>query len=126
MVSANAVSTVMVTATDPSGETATVMVTIKVTNVDEAPTIMVGGLAVTGGQRSINYPENGTGIVDTYGAVGPDAARCYGWDLYQHRGRHVGQLHPGGGGREYVPPGDGDVHRRASPTRASAWCRLTP
>ena len=31
---------VMVTATDPSGETATVMVTIKVTNVDEAPEIM--------------------------------------------------------------------------------------
>ena len=34
----------MVTATDPSGETATVMVTIKVTDVDEAPEIMVGGL----------------------------------------------------------------------------------
>ena len=32
--------TVTVTATDPSGETATVMVTIKVTNVDEAPEIM--------------------------------------------------------------------------------------
>ena len=33
---------VMVTATDPSGETATVMVTIKVTEVDEAPVIKKG------------------------------------------------------------------------------------
>ena len=65
--------TVMVTATDPSGESATVMVTIKVTNVDEAPTIMVGGLAISG-LRNVRYAENGTGMVATYVANGPNAA----------------------------------------------------
>ena len=64
--------TVMVTATDPSGETATVMVTIKITNVDEAPTIMVGGLAISGMAR-VDYAENGIGAVATYTASGPDA-----------------------------------------------------
>ena len=51
---------VMVTATDPSGETATVMVTIKVTNVDEAPEIMVGGLAISGMAR-VDYAEDRRG-----------------------------------------------------------------
>ena len=64
--------TVMVTATDPSGETATVLVTIKVTNVDEAPEIMVGGLAISGKSR-VEYPENGTMPVETYTASGPEA-----------------------------------------------------
>ena len=70
---------VMVTATDPSGETATVMVTIKVTNVDEAPEIMVGGLAISG-MRSVGYAENGTMPVGTYMAAGPDAAMAT-WTL---------------------------------------------
>ena len=43
---------VTVTATDPSGETDTVTVTIKVTNVDEAPEIMVGGLGDIGHGKS--------------------------------------------------------------------------
>ena len=71
--------TVMVTATDPSGETATVMVTIKVTNVDEAPMIMVGGLAISGMAR-VDYAENGTAAVATYKASGPDAASAT-WSL---------------------------------------------
>ena len=64
---------VMVTATDPSGETATVMVTITVTNVDEPPEIMEGGLAISGMSR-VEYPENGLVAVATYTATGPDAA----------------------------------------------------
>ena len=64
---------VTVTATDPSGLSATVNVTIKVTNVEEAPEIMRGGLAITG-QRSVRYDENGTDPVGTYTASGPDAA----------------------------------------------------
>ena len=63
---------VTVTATDPSGETDTVMVTIKVTNVDEPPEIMVGGLAISG-MSSVDYAENGTMPVGNYMATGPDA-----------------------------------------------------
>ena len=65
--------TVTVTATDPSGLMATVTVTIEVTNVDEAPVIMVGGLGISG-MRSVRYAENGTGAVETYTAVGPESA----------------------------------------------------
>ena len=64
--------TVTVTATDPSGETATVTVTIKVTNVDEVPTIMVGGLAISGMSR-VDYAEDRRDDVATYTASGPDA-----------------------------------------------------
>ena len=64
--------TVTVTATDPSGETATVMVTIKVTDVDEAPEIMEGGLTVSG-QSRVEYAENGMVAVATYTATSPDA-----------------------------------------------------
>ena len=71
--------TVTVTATDSFGISSTITVTIKVTNVDEPPVISVGGLVVTG-MRSVEYAENGTGMVATYGAVGPDAARA-GWSL---------------------------------------------
>ena len=54
---------VTVTATDPGGLSATVNVTIEVTDVDEAPEIMVGGLAISGdrtvggggGQHSSGY-----------------------------------------------------------------------
>ena len=55
------------------------MVTIMVTPVNEAPVISVGGLAVTG-QSAIEYAENGTGMVATYSAAGPDAARAT-WSL---------------------------------------------
>ena len=64
---------VTVTAADPDGEMASVDVTIKVTDVDEAPKIIAGGLVVRG-TSDINYAENGTGMVATYSAAGPDAA----------------------------------------------------
>ena len=47
--------------------------------VDEAPKIIVGGLVVRG-TSDINYAENGTGMVATYSAAGPDAADAT-WDL---------------------------------------------
>ena len=70
---------VTVTAADPDGEMASVDVTIKVTDVDEAPKIIVGGLVVRG-TSDINYAENGTGMVATYSAAGPDAADAT-WSL---------------------------------------------
>ena len=70
---------VTVTATDPSGLSATVNVTIKVTDVDEAPTIMRGGLAISG-RMSADYAEDRTDAVETYNASGPDAAMAT-WDL---------------------------------------------
>ena len=70
---------VTVTATDPNGLSASHDVTIKVTDVDEAPEIIVGGLVVTG-TSDINYAENGMGMVATYSAAGPDAAGAT-WSL---------------------------------------------
>ena len=70
---------VTVTAADPDGEMASVDVTIKVTDVDEAPKIIAGGLVVRG-TSDINYAENGTGMVTTYSAAGPDAADAT-WSL---------------------------------------------
>ena len=64
---------VTVTATDSYGETATTMVTIKVTNVDEPPVIMIGGLGI-GGPSNVNHAENDTSMVAAYTAAGPDAA----------------------------------------------------
>ncbi len=62
---------VTVTATDPGGLSATVNVTINVINVDEPPTIMVGGLAISG-DSSVEV-EEGTTAVETYTASGPNA-----------------------------------------------------
>ena len=70
---------VTVTATDPSGLSDSVDVTIKVTNVDEAPEITLGGLVITGKGAS-DYEENGTSMVATYMALGPDAASAT-WSL---------------------------------------------
>ncbi len=64
---------VTVTATDPGGLSDIVNVTIKVTEVDEVPTIMVGGLAISG-RSSLDYAERGTDAVETYTASGPNAA----------------------------------------------------
>ena len=103
--------TVMVTATDPSGETATVMVTIKVTNVDEAPMIMVGGLAISGMARGVDYAENGTAAVATYTASGPDAASAT-WSL---EGDDAGDFTISGGmltfrsSPDYEMPDDADT-----------------
>ena len=72
----NASHTVTVMVDDGSGEsnaTASITVTIYVTDVDEAPVITgAGGLAVSG-QSSVNYEENGMGSVATYTASGPNA-----------------------------------------------------
>ena len=70
---------VVVTAADPDGEMASVDVTIKVTDVDEAPKIIAGGLVVRG-TSDTNYAENGMGMVATYSAAGPDAADAT-WSL---------------------------------------------
>ena len=72
--------TVTVTATDPSGLSATVTVTIEVAPLNEAPEIMRGGLVISG-MSSIDYAENGMGAVGrTYTASGPDAATAT-WTL---------------------------------------------
>ena len=70
---------VTVTATDPDNLSASIDVTIMVVDMDEAPTIMAGGLGI-GGQSTISYAEDGTGMVATYSAIGPDAASAT-WDL---------------------------------------------
>ena len=57
---------VSVTATDSYGLSATTMVTIMVTNVDEAPNLT--------GEATAEYAENGTGPVATYTAVDPEGA----------------------------------------------------
>ena len=57
---------VAVTATDSYGLSATTMVTIMVTNVDEAPELT--------GEAPEDYEENGTGPVATYTAVDPEGA----------------------------------------------------
>ena len=68
--------TVTVTATDSNGASDSVDVTIKVINVDEAPEIMRGGLAISG-MSSVSYAENGTDAVAEYTLAGPmkDMAR---------------------------------------------------
>ena len=65
--------TVRVTATDPSLVSDTITVTIKVTDVNEAPEIMKRALTIEG-DRSISYSENDTADVATYTATGPDSA----------------------------------------------------
>ena len=70
---------VTVTARDPEGLSSSVQVNIKVTNVDEAPSIMQGGLAISG-RSSISYMENGTDPVETYTATGPESANVR-WSL---------------------------------------------
>ena len=61
---------VKVTAADPDGEMASVDVTVKVADVDEAPEIMVGGLAISSGPSNTDHPEDSTADVGTYTVVG--------------------------------------------------------
>ena len=63
---------VTVTATDPLGASASIPVTIEVTNVDEPPEIS--------GDDTISYPEKGTGPVATYTASDPESASVR-WSL---------------------------------------------
>ena len=86
---------VTLTATDEYGETADLELTIKITDVNEAPEIMVGGLAISGMTRIMDYAENGTGMVAMYSATGPESAigHVVAWWRrrrglrYQHRQR---------------------------------------
>ena len=71
--------TVTVVATDPSDASDTIIVTIMLRDVDEAPEIMKRGLAVSG-DRSIRYAENDTADVATYMADGADSAGA-AWSL---------------------------------------------
>ena len=103
--------TVTVTATDPSGETATVTVTITVTNVDEAPMIMVGGLAISGLAR-VEYAEDRRDAVDTYTASGPESTNAR-WSL---GGDDAADFRISAGGeltfvsaRDYENPADADM-----------------
>ena len=69
--------TVELGATDSQGQRTTTEVTIKVTNVNEAPSEpkpAIGGLPITG-PGSVDYPENGTGMVATYRVVGEELIR---------------------------------------------------
>ena len=59
---------------------ASIDVTIHVTNEDEAPEIMEGGLAIFGPSSREDYAENGTDAVGTYTAAGPNAASAQ-WTL---------------------------------------------
>ena len=70
---------VTVTATDPDNLSASIDVTIEVTDVDEAPEIERGGLAISG-MSSVSYAENRTDAVAEYTLAGPmaDMAR---WTL---------------------------------------------
>ena len=70
---------VTVTATDPNGAEASIDVTITVTNVDEAPVIMVGGLGISG-PTSVSLPEDDMTTVRSYTAVGAEASSAR-WTL---------------------------------------------
>ena len=79
---------VTVTATDSDGLSASIDVTIKVTDMDEAPVIMLGGLAISGMSSPADSTENGTGSVATYTATGPDADRA-SWNVGGRRRRRL-------------------------------------
>ena len=76
---AKATYMVTVTATDPGDLSDSVAVTIKLTDEDEGPEIIAGGLAITG-SRSEGYAEDRRDAVATYSASGPDAASAR-WTL---------------------------------------------
>ena len=87
---------VTLTANDGSGEsnaTGSITVTIYVTDVDEKPMIMAGGLAISGSPTR-DYPEMGTDVVETYTVTGPDAASAR-WSL---DGTDVGDFRISSGG----------------------------
>ena len=64
---------VTVMAEDSFGESATIMVTITVTDVNEGPDIT--------GEDTIEHPENRTSSVETYRASDPERAGTITWSL---------------------------------------------
>ena len=83
---------VTVTATDSDGLSGSIDVTITVTDMDEMPEIMVGGLVISG-MSSVYYAENGTDDVAAYRLVGPMADTAT-WSL---EGDDVGDFMFSGG-----------------------------
>ena len=69
---------VMVIAEDSFGASASIMVTITVTGMDETPDVT--------GEASIEYAENGTGPVATYMAVDPEGTAIASWSLMEMEG----------------------------------------
>ena len=64
---------VTLTATDDYGESADLELTIKITDVNDAPDVT--------GLGEVEYAENGTGPVATYTAVDPDDSAIVSWTL---------------------------------------------
>ena len=74
--------TVMVTAKDAHGERDTIRVTIRVTDVDEKPTISERGETATDQVKSVGYMENGRSAVITLVAEDPEGADIV-WSLLE-------------------------------------------
>ena len=70
---------VTLTAEDSFGASASIMVTIMVTDMDEDPEITLGGLAISG-PAGVSYAEKGTDPVATYTLAGPNAGTAT-WTL---------------------------------------------
>ena len=124
---------VTVTATDPGGLSASIDVTINVTDVNEAPEILVGGLSISGSAPA-PYAENGTGTVATYRAIGSNAASAT-WAL---SGADAGDFRISSSGvltfrrsPNYEAPADADTDNvyqvtvRASDRRYNAMLAVT-
>ncbi len=70
---------VTVIATDSYGESSSIAVTITVTDENEGPEVMLGGLAISG-LRSITRAENNSAALATYTSTGPESASTT-WSL---------------------------------------------
>ena len=100
---------VTLTATDSFSDSASIDVTIKVTDVDEAPKISEGGLAISG-PASVSYAEDRRDAVATYSGhragVGQrlvDAGRRRCWGL---RASAVAECSPSCSGPDFENPAD--------------------
>ena len=105
---------VEVKAEDPFGESATVMVTIMVMNVDEPPVFGEAPQPLTSirGDRSVSYDENAMDVVATYEATGTEAASATwsisGADADDFRINNVGEL-TFATAPDYEAPADADT-----------------
>ena len=78
--------TVTLTADDgvnASNSTATITVTIYVTDVDEAPTISDRADSSVVGEQTVSHPENDPGTVATFTALDPEGVTPIGWTLLE-------------------------------------------
>ena len=95
---------VTVTATDPSNTPDTITVTITVTDEDEAPVVT--------GQSTVDYAENGIGIVATYAATDPENGQVT-WSLSGEDGEDFSISNTGvltfKASPDYEAPADGDT-----------------